>query len=450
VAEASARRLADWCAAVRPGEVPAPQMELAKLRILDTVGLVLAAADTAPARAVLDLVATQGGGEEGTLIGSARRLPAASAALAHATLAHCRDFDDTYADTVVHPGSTVVSTALAVGEAVGADGFEMLAAIAVGYEVAARLGAAAGRKFHRRGFHATGIVGPLAAAAAAGRLYRLSGQRIAAAMGLAGSMSGGLMEFLADGAWSKWLHTGWSAHGGIVAAQLAARGFRGPETVLDGRYGLYAAFLGEGEAELGPVTAGLGRDWRGGAALFKYYPCAHVIQPFIDAALALRAEHRLAAADIAEVRCTVPPWAVPIVCEPRPRKLRPENDLEAIASLPFLVAAALADGRVDLDTLDSASLARADLRRMAALIRHREDAALTAGFDGRFEMTAKDGSGFERAATSAAPDAGKLRDKFRRNAARTWPEPRIRAVEDALAEGRDLDVPRLVDALRDK
>ena len=238
MAEASARQLADWCAAVTPGDVPAPQMELAKLRILDTVGLVAAAADTAPARAVLDLVATQGGGEEATLIGKSRRLPASTAALAHATLAHCRDFDDTFADSVVHPGSIVVSTALAVGEAEGVDGAAMLAAIAVGYEVAARLGAAAGRKFHRRGFHATGIVGPLAAAAVAGRLYRLSGQRIAEAMGLAGSMSGGLMEFLADGAWSKWLHTGWSAHGGIVAAQLAGRGFRGPETVLDGRYGL--------------------------------------------------------------------------------------------------------------------------------------------------------------------------------------------------------------------
>ena len=196
------------------------------------------------------------------------------------------------------------------------------------------------------------------------------------------------------------------------------------------------------------MTAGLGRDWHGGAALFKYYPCAHVIQPFIDAALALMAEHRLAAADIAEALCTVPPWAVPIVCEPRPRKLRPENDLEAIASLPFLLAAALADGRVDLDTLEDATLARADLRHMAALIRHREDASLTAGFDGRLELTAKDGRRFERAATATAADAGKLREKFRRNAARAWPRTRIQALDDALAEGRDLDVPRLVEALR--
>src|SRR5205814_924820 len=134
-----------------------------------------------------------------------------------------------------------------------------------------------------RGFHATGVVGPLAAAVTAAKLYRLNARATAEAMGLAGSMAGGLMEFLADGSWSKWLHTGWAAHGGIVAAQFAGAGFHGPLSVLEGRAGLYNAFLGPGTADLQNVAADLGAAWRGGAAQFKYYPCAHVIQPYIDA-----------------------------------------------------------------------------------------------------------------------------------------------------------------------
>jgi hypothetical protein len=102
-------------------------------------------------------------------------------------------------------------------------------AIVIGYEVAARLGMMAGRGFHARGFHATGVVGPIAAAAAAGHLMRLDASRLADAMGLATSMSSGLLAFLGDGGWSKWMHTGWSAHGGLIAAQLANTGFRGAD-----------------------------------------------------------------------------------------------------------------------------------------------------------------------------------------------------------------------------
>src|SRR6185312_13619196 len=108
--------------------------------------------------------------------------------------------------------------------------------------------------------------------------------------GLATSMSSGLLAFLGDGGWSKWLHTGWSAHGCLIAAQLASTGFRGPRQGLDHRYGLYGAFLGKPDADLSALTEGLGATWLGAGAQAKLYPCAHVIQPYIDAALALRQE----------------------------------------------------------------------------------------------------------------------------------------------------------------
>jgi len=144
-------QLAAWSSALTPGDVPEDQRALARLRVLDSVGLILVVLDSTQGKAALEVALRQGGVGESTVIGAGARLPAGWAALAHATLAHCRDFDDTFADSVVHPGSVVVAVALAVGEATGARGDEILTAIAAGYEVAARLGAAAGRKLHARG-----------------------------------------------------------------------------------------------------------------------------------------------------------------------------------------------------------------------------------------------------------------------------------------------------------
>ncbi len=433
--------LAAWVAALDWVAVPADQRALAGLRVLDTAGLVFAGRDTEAARAALDLVAGQGGAPEAALLVGGGRLPAAQAAFAHALIAHCRDFDDTFLNSVVHPGSVVVATALAAGEAAGADDETVATAIVAGYEIAARLGAAAGRDLHGHGFHATGIVGPFAATAAAGRIMGLSADRLADAFGLAGSLSGGLMAFVEDGSWSKWLHAGHAAQAGITAAGLAARGFRGPRGVLDGRYGLYAAYLGEPDRELGTVAAGLGAQWHGGEAHFKYYPCAHVIQPYIDAALALRREQGLAADDIDEAVCTIAPWAVPIVCEPRPPRIAPAGEMDAIASLPFQVAAALADGGVTLEVLGEPTRTRADLRALAARVIHHADPALGRGFDGTLDIATRDGRRFSRPATSAPPDRDRLIEKFRANA-------RLSAgvaaeVEDAVFGGPIPDFARL-------
>lgn len=444
--ETLALELAAWSAHIGWNDVPEDLRPLVRLRVLDHVGLNLAALDGAPAHAVLEIATRQGGAAEAGVIGSATRLPASWAALVHGTISHCRDFDDTFADSVVHPGSVVVPTALAVGEATGAAGADVLAAIVAGYEVSARLGAAAGRGLHARGFHASGVIGPLAGATTAARLYGLDARATAEAMGLAGSMAGGLMEFVTDGAWSKWLHTGWSTHGGILAAQLAGAGFLGPVSVLEGGQGLYASFLGEGVAALEGIAVALGEVWHGAEAEFKYYPCAHVIQPYIDAALALRAEHGLPVGEIEEVVCAIAPWCVPIVCEPRAIKLRPENSLQAIASLPFQVAAALTDGEATLETLEPASLAREPVLALTARVRHQVDDSLGAGFDGRITVKTRDGAMHEAAAVLARADAAKVRAKFHRNAARALPADRAAKIEAAV-DAADFDVAALMDLL---
>ncbi len=422
--------LAAWIVAA---EVPAAQQGKATLRVLDTLGLVVAALDTPQAEAVCDFACEQGGEPQSrqvlaSLVGG-RRVPATLAALVHGTLAHAFDYDDTFADSVVHPGSVVVPTALAAGEAHGATGAAVLDAVVVGYEVAARLGAVAGRGLHGRGFHASGIIGPLAAAAVASRLMGLTADQTAQALGLAGSMSGGLLAFVDDGSWSKWLHLGWAAQGGITAAGLAGRGFRGPVSVLESDHGLYAAHLGSAEG-VEAICDDLGGVWQGDQALPKTYPCAHVIQPFLDTAIEARREESLAADAITRVMCTLAPWAVPIVAEPRSLKLEPAGPLDAIASLPFMVAAALVEGRVDLDTLAPESLVRPEILALAARVEHEADATLGQGFDGWLEITAGRRLRYEVRAQIAAP--AQLREKFRRNAGRSFAAGAVAAIESAV------------------
>lgn len=443
----AAERLAAWSTALAWAELPEDQRALVGLRVLDTVGLILAGLETDAARAVLALADRQGGNPESALYRTGLRRPAALAALAQGTVAHCRDFDDTFLESVVHPGSTVIAAALAVGEAVAAPDEEIVLAIAIGYEAAARLGGLAGRRFHARGFHATSVIGPLAAALTASRLYRLSAAATADALGLAASMAGGLLAFVDDGAWSKWLHVGWSAHGGVLAAQLAQQGFRGPRGVFDGRHNLFTAFLGERVPEAEALDADLGRRWQGAGAHFKYYPCAHVIQPYLDAALELRARHAIAPAGIRQVSCAIAPWAVPIVCEPRAPKLAPETDLDAIASLPYQVAAALIDGRVDLETLGPRARTRAAVRALAERVEHRADPALGQGFDGTLVIALDDGTIHQAAVTAAPPDAAKLRAKFRANAGRALDVATVAAIEEAILAGSAPRFARLTEIL---
>jgi 2-methylcitrate dehydratase PrpD len=430
--------LAEWSAALTWDGLPADVQERVRLWLLDSLGLMLAGSTFPPGRAVLEVVRRQGGAPEATLVGGGERIPAAWAALAHGTLAHSLDFDDTLPASVVHPGSLVIPTALAVGEAAGADGAALGAAIAAGYEIAARLGAAAGRAFHARGFHASGVVGPLVAAAVAGKLYGLSPRATAEAMGLAGSMAGGLLEFLQDGSWSKRLHPGWAGHGGVVAAQLAGAGFPGPVSVLEGRHGLYAAFLGSGVADPSRVLDGLGTEWRGREAHAKLYPCAHVIHPFLDVARALREQHGLRAEEIESVVCHVAGWQIPIVGEPREEKVAPRTEYQARASLPFALAAMLVDGRVDLDTFAAMgeTIDREDVLALAARITHRERPATgsdAAGFGGGLELTTRTGARLVmEAPASDPPSPDAIRAKFRMTAGRRLPSRLVMSLEESI------------------
>ncbi|MBL8654162.1 MAG: MmgE/PrpD family protein, partial [Alphaproteobacteria bacterium] len=234
--------LAAWAAKLRFEDLPASVVADCKYRLLDTLGIAIAAIPLPIGVTIRKAAHALGTGSEATALGeSGAKFSAATAALVNGTLAHAMDFDDTHNESVMHPSAPTIAAVLAAGEAAGSNGREMIVGIAIGNELGCRLGLAAPGAFHGVGLHPTSVLGTPAAAAAAGRLFGLTPEQIACAFGVTASQGSGVLEAYADGTWSKTFHPGWAAHAGIIAARLAQNGFTGPATAFDGRYGLFHA-----------------------------------------------------------------------------------------------------------------------------------------------------------------------------------------------------------------
>ena len=234
--------------------IPAAVIDKAKLHILDVIGIGLSSSRRDYGRSSYRAARALGSGGECTVIGFPDQMPAASAVLVNGTLIHGLDYDDTHIEGIVHSGVTVIPTALAAGEEGGVDARTVLTAIVAGFEVLTRLGIAAQGQLHPRGFHPTSVFGTLSSSLIAGRLYGLTTEVMASAMGLAGTMASGLLEI--GESWLKRLNPGWAAHAGIAAALLAKEGFMGPESILEGTNGIYASHLYGATYQLEVLTRG--------------------------------------------------------------------------------------------------------------------------------------------------------------------------------------------------
>ena len=344
-----ARRYALFVLGLALDQVPQPVAAKAASLALDTLGSCLASSREDFGRAVLQAAERLGGPPESTLIGAKVKAGAASAVLANATLAHGLDFDDTREDAIVHTGCVAVTTALAVGEALGASGRAVLEAMIAGVEVMCRVGLAVPGRFHARHHHPTSLTGSFAAAAVAGKLYGLAEDQLVHAFGICGSQASGIIEYLADGSWTKRLHPGWAAHAGVAATLLARSGFTGPETVFEGAHGFYQAFAGGyEEPKLDALLSSLGRTWELAELTLKPYPCGSIAQPYMDCALRLRQQHQIKPEQIAGIQCRSAEGPIPRLWEPLASKHKPANGYAAKFSLPYLLAIMLVKGRATL------------------------------------------------------------------------------------------------------
>lgn len=432
-----AQSFADWTARLTFGDLPTPVVADARLRVLDVLGIALAATATPVGRAVRAGASRLGQGDEATTIGFGERTGAALAALVNGTLAHAMDFDDTHNASVMHPSAAIVPAALAMTEATGGSGADLVLAVALGNEAGCRLGMAAPGAFHEPGLHPTSVLGTSAATLSAGRLLGLTPAALVAAQGITGSQAAGILEAYSDGTWSKTLHPGWAAHAGIVAARLAEAGFTGPGSVYDGRYGLFRSHVQAPDYPFDFATAGagLGQHWTMLETAFKLYPCAHSIHAFVEAALQLRAAHGLDAGRIRHVLLDVPAGFVGQIAEPRAAKLAPRTTTHARASLFYAVAAALADGALDMGHYTDAAIGRRDILDLAARMDHRAVAGDgPIRFSGTVTITTNDGRGLHATIDEADGtgtrllDAAAVEAKFRTTAGTVLPEAQVEAI----------------------
>jgi len=438
----AAQRLARFAATLSLDAIPRPVVEQATLLALDTLGNGLAAAGEDFGRAALDVAERLGGASESALLGRAARVAAANAVLANATLAHGLDFDDTREDAIVHTGCVAVTTALAVGEAVGASGRAMLEALVAGVEVMCRVGLAVPGALHARHFHPTAIAGGFGAVAAAGRLQRLSETQLTHAFGIVGSQAAGIIEYLADGSWTKRMHPGWAAHAGVVATLLAHGGFTGPASVLEGEHGLYAAFAGGHDAaRLERLLDTLGTKWELAELTLKPYPCGSIAQPYMDCAARLRERDGISAEAITAIRCRTSAGPVPRLWEPLAAKHAPPNGYAAKFSLPYLIAVILVKGRAGLAEFTDAAVRDRDVLRLASRVTYELDATIDypRQFVGDVEVTLADGRRLRerqdrpRGGSDAPLTRAEIEAKFRGNAGLALPAGRADAVIAAVS-----------------
>ncbi|WP_370614803.1 MmgE/PrpD family protein [Mumia sp. Pv 4-285] len=341
-------QLARFAVDVARDGVPDDVAASTRQRVLDVLGLCVASHRLETSAAIIDHVLDQGGHEQATIVGVPQRVTAAQAALVNGVLAHSLDYDDTHLPSVLHPSASVVPAALAAAEHAGADGALTVRAIAVGLEVAVRLGMAGydqelgNSVFFEHGQHATSITGAMGSAVAASIIYGADEKGVLDALGLTASMASGIIEANRTGGTVKRLHCGLAAQAGVTAAQLARRGFTGPPTVLEGRFGFFEAWL-HGRFFPEAVTDGLGKEWAVPGIFFKPYPANHFTHTSIDAGLALRARG-IRAEDVASITIGAPTAVIRTIGAPLETKRAPQTGYQAQFSGPYAVVAGLLGG----------------------------------------------------------------------------------------------------------
>jgi 2-methylcitrate dehydratase PrpD len=343
------RELARYCAGLRFEHFPEEVIEQVKYLALDFLGVTIRGYLEESSKTMLRLVqCLDPVSRDSTLISQQIKSSPHYAALANGTSAHSLELDDVNNEASLHPGVTIFPAALALSEAMDSSGKTFIMAIVLGYEVAVRLGKALNPSLHyAQGFHPTGTCGIFGAAAASAAILALSEEQIIDAFGICGSQAAASMEFLHTGAWTKRMHPGWAAHNGIIAAKLAREGFKGPATILEGRYGFLQSYSSKPDLTL--ITADLGTTFEIMHTSIKPHACCRYKQACIDCILSLVKEFDIKPQDVHKVTLELLETGFPLIAEPAEVKYNPKNIVDAQFSMPFGAAVAILKRRAFLD-----------------------------------------------------------------------------------------------------
>jgi 2-methylcitrate dehydratase PrpD len=431
--------IAEFVAKSRWEDCPAEAVDAARRAILDCLGVMLAGSVEPAARIISDIARAEGGAPLATVVGTPLRTGAVWAALANGTAAHALDFDDTNFAMMGHPTAPVLSAALAAGELALADGRALVHAFLLGFEVETTLAEVLNPAHYEKGFHATGTLGTMGAAAAAARLLALDATQVRTALAVAASQASGLKENF--GTMTKPFHAGHAARSGVLSALLARDGFTASEQALEGPQG-YFAVLGAGKREERALET-LGAPWKilkTGVAV-KPYPSCACTHSIIDSTLELRRTHAITPEQVERVTVGVGASVPRILIHSNPR-----SGLEAKFSGEFSAAAALCDGRVGIATFRDDKTDDPAIKALMKRVRVVVDPEIPGEGDQhvwtRVTLRLRDGREIGIAPRPVPGHPGsplsldQLREKFRDCARIVLPEDRVESVRQ-MVEGLD-------------
>ena len=415
---AVAERLAD---ALAGPEIPTSVADTCGKLLMDFAGLCIAARGADYVRAAVAATSEPGAC---TMLGHAGAYDPASAALVNGTAAHGEDYDDTFEGGPVHAGAAVIPAVLAAAERHRLPAGDFVRGIAVGCEVMCRLCLVAPTRVHQAGFHPTAVFGALGAAAGVATAMRVEPAQWVGALGIAGSMASGIIEYLAEGTWTKRMHPGWAAQAGYRAARLAIAGFTGPRTVLEGEHGFFHAFARTHDGNFEAMLAGAGQHWLAAGIAFKPYACGTMAHPYIDCARAL-VKDGVDPAAITAIECETAEGIVHRLWEPLAAKQQPPNGYAAKFSIPYAIAVAMLKDDAGLGEYEAAVVADPRVHALASKVRYVIDPAnpYPDRYTGHVRVTLANGDVRERrqdhfrGGVSEPLSADDLEAKFRANCA---------------------------------
>lgn len=358
-------RLASFVVDTQWEDLPPGVVHEAKRSLMNFFATALAGCRDGAVEKASGVLGRFAGSPVATVIGRCERSDLLNAACLNAMSANVFDFDDTHVPTIIHPTAPVAPALFAWAEASPLSGREFLLTFVLGVETECRLGNAVSPWHYRHGWHITSTCGVFGAAAAVGKAIGLDPLRMRWALGNASAQSSGLVETL--GTMAKSVSVGNSARNGLLSALLAQQDFSGPAEPLAGERG-FLRVMGQ-DADLGAVTDGLGERWEILANTYKPYPCGVVLNPVIEACLALAKDPAVCVADIERIEIVGHP-----LLRERTDRPPPASGREAQVSAQHSVAVALTHARAGLAEFSDASVADPATRAFAGKVRFTDDA----------------------------------------------------------------------------
>ena len=459
-AKSITQEVAGFSSAVSYADLPAALVHRAKEALIDGLGVMLAGHGSDCSRVIRGYLLDLGVSGRSSVIGEGTRLPAQFAALANGVSGHALDFDDTQISSVpdrvygllTHPTVPVLSAALAQAEERGAGGKDLLAAFCAGVEVACKVAETIAPRHYQGGFHSTGTIGVIGAAAAAARLLELDPEVTRHAIGIAASKSAGIR--VAFGTMTKPYHAGAAGENGVVAAKLAQRGYTTDPDALDGRWGFFQVAGGGSDPHLIQGKLGNPYSFVDPGVSIKPYPCGSLAHPSMDAMLELVTEHDVKPETVEEIRVGTSSHVLNAL-----RYREPQNELEAKFSIPFCMAILVLDRRGGIGEFTDEAVQRADVREMMGrTVPYLHEELEARGFErilSLIEVKLKDGTVLSKEASTSrgTPERPMTRDaladKFHDCARETIPPEREKEALDMVYSLEDVDdVGRLTALLR--